>query len=48
MSETAATRLTALCTALAAVGALVGLLVNSGEPTAAPAVTAAPVVHVVD
>lgn len=45
MSETVATRMTALCTALAAVGALVGLLVNSGGPTATPAVTAAPVVH---
>lgn len=34
MSETAASKLTTLCTAAAALGALVGLMVNSGNPPA--------------
>lgn len=36
MSETAANRVTSLCLALAAFGALTGLLVNSGTPAAVP------------
>ena len=46
MTESAASKLTTLCTAVAALGALVGLLVNSGNPPAAanPATTAAAVV----
>jgi hypothetical protein len=33
MTESAATKLTTLCTAIAAFGALVGLMVNSGAPS---------------
>jgi hypothetical protein len=46
MTESAASKLTTLCTAVAALGALVGLMVNSGNPPAAanPATTAAAVV----
>lgn len=33
MTESAASKLTKLCTAVAALGAIVGLMVNSGVPT---------------
>ena len=33
MTESAASKLTKLCTAVAALGAIVGLMVNSGAPT---------------
>lgn len=33
MTESAASKLTKLCTAVAAVGAMVGLIVNSGAPS---------------
>jgi uncharacterized membrane protein len=49
MTESAASKMTKLCTAVAAMGALVGLVVNSGHPVdagtaaaAAPAAVSAP------
>ena len=45
MTESAASKLTTLCTAVAAVGAMVGLMVNSGDqPDTVPASSASAVV----
>lgn len=45
MTESSASKLTTLCTAVAAVGALVGLMVNSGtQADTAPAPSASAVV----
>ena len=41
MTESAASKMTKLCTAVAALGAIVGLMVNSGSPSDAGTPTAA-------
>jgi hypothetical protein len=50
MTESTATKLTSLCTAAAALGALVALMVNSGAPVSAggPSASASAVVRVAD